>query len=149
MLSPYFGLALCEQFIGLEFLSLGDDPHPEIRKETVLNLNKIARIVSKHFFQKKMLAFYTQMCSDPDWIVRKAAVEVLIDVVQLWYASFPDLFKATPSRKSAWCRSSTSSCSTTRTSGSSCRPTRTWAPSSTSSRRSSRSPSPSSRASSR
>jgi hypothetical protein len=59
MLSPCFGSSLCEQFIGLEFLSLGDDPHPQIRKETVLNMNKIAKIVSKNFFQKKMIAFYS------------------------------------------------------------------------------------------
>lgn len=76
---------MCEQFVGLEFLSLGDDPLATIRRETVLNLNTISRIVGKRFFQQKMLPFYSQMCNDAEWIVRKAAVEVLIDVVTIWY----------------------------------------------------------------
>ena len=54
-MSDSFGQDLCEQFIGLEFLSLGDDPHPRVRRETVLNLNKISKIVSRKFFQCKML----------------------------------------------------------------------------------------------
>jgi hypothetical protein len=45
-MSPLFGQAICQQFIGLEFISLGEDPSPLVRRETVLNLNIIAKIVS-------------------------------------------------------------------------------------------------------
>lgn len=44
-----FGKDLCEQFVGLEFLSLGEDPKVSVRKETVKNLPEISGVVSKAF----------------------------------------------------------------------------------------------------
>mgnify|MGYP000928815800 CR=1 FL=1 len=53
-----FGRDLCEQFIGLEFLSKGDDPQIRVRKEAVTHLNAIGKVVSKEFFNKRLLPFY-------------------------------------------------------------------------------------------
>ena len=33
-----FGQSLCESFVALEILSLGEDPEPRVRKETILQL---------------------------------------------------------------------------------------------------------------
>ena len=53
-----FGRDLCEQFIGLEFLSLGEDPQLRVRKEAVSNLSYVGRIVSPNFFKQRILPFY-------------------------------------------------------------------------------------------
>jgi len=50
-LAPLFGKDLCEQFIGLEFLSMGEDPQLRVRKEAVTNLPSIAKVVSQGFFK--------------------------------------------------------------------------------------------------
>lgn len=53
-----FGRDLCEQFVGLEILSLGEDPQIKVRKEAVLNLPTISRIVSHNFFKTRLLPFF-------------------------------------------------------------------------------------------
>lgn len=53
-----FGRELCEQFIGLEFLSKGEDPEIRVRKEAVTHLSSIGAVVSKEFFEKRLLPFY-------------------------------------------------------------------------------------------
>ncbi len=58
-MAPLFGKDLCEQFIGLEFLLMGEeDPQLRVRKEAVANLPSIGRVVSSHFFRQKLLPFY-------------------------------------------------------------------------------------------
>jgi len=53
-----FGKDLCEQFVGLEFLSMGEDSQLRVRKETVSNLPSIAKVVSADFFKQRLLPFY-------------------------------------------------------------------------------------------
>lgn len=53
-----FGKDLCEQFVGLEILSLGDDKEMRVRKEAINNLSKIGEVVSDNFFKDRLLPFY-------------------------------------------------------------------------------------------
>jgi len=78
-----FGRDLCEQFIGLEFLSKGDDPQIQVRKEAVTHLNTIGKVVSKEFFNKRLLPFYLRLCKDQHWGVRKACIENACEISQL------------------------------------------------------------------
>ena len=72
-----FGKDLCEQFVGLEFLSLGEDPQIKVRKEAVMNLPIISKVVSINFVRQKLIPFYQRVSQDNVWIVRKACVDVL------------------------------------------------------------------------
>lgn len=58
-----FGEQLCEIFAGLEILSLGDDSQLKVRKEAVHNITKIGKVVSKDFFNEKLLEFYLRYTS--------------------------------------------------------------------------------------
>ena len=55
----FLGKDLCEQFVGFEFLSLGEDQQIRVRKEAVNNLPQISKVVSQSFFTKKLFNFYT------------------------------------------------------------------------------------------
>jgi len=57
-MAPLFGKDLCEQFIGFEFLSMGEDSQVRVRKEAVSNLISIGKIVSPNFFKQRLLSFY-------------------------------------------------------------------------------------------
>jgi len=57
-MAPLFGRDLCEQFVGLEFLSMGEDPQLRVRKEAVSNLASIGKIVSPYFFKQRLLPFF-------------------------------------------------------------------------------------------
>ena len=78
-----FGKDLCEQFVGLEFLSLGEDPKVKVRKETVMNLPVISKVVSLSFVRQKLVPFYLRVSEDNVWLVRKACVDVLEDIFRL------------------------------------------------------------------
>lgn len=53
-----FGKDLCEQFVGLEFLSLGEDPQIRVRKEAINNLSLLSKVVSHQFFKQRLLPFF-------------------------------------------------------------------------------------------
>lgn len=53
-----FGKDLCEQFVGLEFLSLGEDPQIRVRKEAINNLSLLSKVVSHGFFKQRLLPFF-------------------------------------------------------------------------------------------
>ena len=57
-MAQFFGKDLCEQFIGFEFCSLGEDQQTRVRREAVVNLPKISNVVSQSFFMKKLFRFY-------------------------------------------------------------------------------------------
>jgi len=57
-MAPLFGKDLCEQFVGFEFLSMGEDSQVRVRKEAVSNLTSIGKIVSPNFFKQRLLPFY-------------------------------------------------------------------------------------------
>ena len=53
-----FGKDLCEQFVGLEFLSLGEDPQIRVRKEAIINLSHLSKVVTHNFFKQRLLPFF-------------------------------------------------------------------------------------------
>lgn len=57
-MSKCFGKDLCEQFVGLELLSLGEDPQVKVRKETIVHLPNISQIVSPLFYKQRFFPFY-------------------------------------------------------------------------------------------
>ncbi|KAL4508405.1 hypothetical protein ABPG72_003709 [Tetrahymena utriculariae] len=75
-----FGTELCEQFVGLEILSLGEDPQLRVRKESVLNLPIVGKVVSQEFFQQRLLPFYIRKSQDNFWGIRKACVEIIVEI---------------------------------------------------------------------
>ncbi|KAL4456953.1 hypothetical protein ABPG74_014591 [Tetrahymena malaccensis] len=75
-----FGTDLCEQFVGLEILSLGEDPQLRVRKESVLNLPIVGKVVSQEFFQQRLLPFYIRKSQDNFWGIRKACVEIIVEI---------------------------------------------------------------------
>ncbi|KRX08498.1 Armadillo-type fold [Pseudocohnilembus persalinus] len=48
---------VCEQFVGLEILSLGDDPQLRVRKESIRNLVSVGKVVSQEFFWVKIASY--------------------------------------------------------------------------------------------
>ena len=79
-MSECFGPSLCEQFIGLELLSLGEDISLKVRKEAVKHLPIIAKLVNRHFFQR-LLQFYLGKAQDnSNWVLRKACVDTLLGI---------------------------------------------------------------------
>lgn len=60
-MSVFFGRDLCEQFVGLELLSLGEDPQVKVRRETVINLPTVAKIVSPNFFKQRFFPFFLKL----------------------------------------------------------------------------------------
>ncbi|EGR27934.1 protein phosphatase 4 regulatory subunit 1, putative [Ichthyophthirius multifiliis] len=83
LMAHCFGSALCEQFVGLEILSLGEDPQLRVKKESVLNLPKIGKEVSQEFFKQRLLPFYIRKSQDSFWGIRKACVDILVDISKI------------------------------------------------------------------
>ena len=78
-----FGVDLCEQFVSFEILSLGEDPELNVRKESIINLPVIGKIVSQEFFKSRLLQFYISRCSDNNWEIRKACSEIIVDISEI------------------------------------------------------------------
>jgi len=57
-MAPLFGKELCEQFIALQLLSMGEDPHILVRREVVSNIHHTGKVVSSLFFNQRLLPFY-------------------------------------------------------------------------------------------
>lgn len=82
-MSQCFGKNLCEQFIGLELLSLGQDVSFKVRKQAIKQLPIIARLVSKPFFGR-LFGFYQSKARDSsNWAIRKACIDIILDIAEL------------------------------------------------------------------
>ena len=57
-IASLIGKDLCEQFLALQLLSMGEDPKINVRREVILNLPLIGKIVSPMFFHQRILSFY-------------------------------------------------------------------------------------------
>lgn len=76
-MSECFGPSLCEQFIGLELLSLGEDINYKVRKEAILQVPVIAKLVNKQFFAR-LFQFYRDKSRDnSNWVIRKACIDII------------------------------------------------------------------------
>ena len=96
-MSSHFGKDLCEQFVALEFLSLGEDPHVKVRKEVTKNLPLAGKMVSANFFKQRLLPFFIKLywisyysyfnklrlCKDPSQDVRLTCVESIVEISKL------------------------------------------------------------------
>ena len=82
-MSECFGKNLCEQFIGLELLSLGEDVSFKVRKEAIKQLPTIGKLVSKQFFSR-LFSFYQAKARDSsNWAIRKACIDIALEVSKL------------------------------------------------------------------
>lgn len=82
-MSECFGKNLCEQFIGLEILSLGEDISFKVRKEAIKQLPIIAKLVNNQFYGR-LFSFYQLKAKDQsNWAIRKACVDIILEMSQL------------------------------------------------------------------
>lgn len=82
-MSECFGKQLCEQFIGLEILSLGEDVSFKVRKEAIRHLPIISKLVSLQFFNRLFNFYVTKSKDATGWAIRKACVDIIIDIAEL------------------------------------------------------------------
>jgi serine/threonine-protein phosphatase 4 regulatory subunit 1 len=79
-MSECFGQDLCEQFIGFELLSLGDDISYKVRKEAILQLPSIAKLVNRQFFARLFQFYQTKSRDTSNWVIRKACVDIILKI---------------------------------------------------------------------
>ena len=82
-MSECFGKNLCEQFIGLELLSLGEDPSFKVRKEAIKQLPTIGKLVSQQFFSRLFLFYQAKARDISNWAIRKACVDIILEISEL------------------------------------------------------------------
>lgn len=82
-MSECFGKNLCEQFIGLELLSLGEDVSFKVRKEAIKQLPTIGKLVSKQFFSRLFSFYQTKARDSSNWAIRKACIDIILEVGKL------------------------------------------------------------------
>lgn len=76
-LCEILGPKLCMDHLIYEFISLQDDPIFKIRRELVLRLIKISKVLGDHIFTGVIIPVFRKLSQDQIWSVRKACVEVL------------------------------------------------------------------------
>ena len=60
-----------------EIISLQDDSVYRVRKETVLKMINISKVLGREIFIKFLFPVYKKLAADHIWGVRRAAVEIL------------------------------------------------------------------------
>ena len=60
-----------------EIISLQDDSVYRVRKETVLKMINISKVLGQEMFIKFLFPVYKKLAADQIWGVRRAAVEIL------------------------------------------------------------------------
>ncbi len=76
-LSELIGRDNCQNFLMYEIISLQDDPIYRVRKETVMRMINISKVLGKEIFLKFLFPVYKKLAADQIWGVRRSAVEVL------------------------------------------------------------------------
>lgn len=71
------GEEVCRDKLLYEMVSLADDPVFKVRRELVLRLVRMARIMGQQIFVGVMVPVYRKLSTDAIWSVRKACVEIL------------------------------------------------------------------------
>lgn len=82
-MSECFGKNLCEQFIGLEILSLGEDISFKVRKEAIKHLPIIAKLVNRQFFSRLFTFYQLKSKDNSNWAIRKACVDIVLEISEL------------------------------------------------------------------
>jgi hypothetical protein len=57
---------------------LGEDPEITVRRESIINLPNISKVVSSKFFVSRILPFFIDKKREHIWGMRRACVEVLV-----------------------------------------------------------------------
>ncbi|CAD8165671.1 unnamed protein product [Paramecium octaurelia] len=81
-LAADFGPELSESFIALEILSKGDDAKQPIRKEAVLQLANIAKVLSKDFIKHRLIPFFSKKTEERTWQTRKACLDIIVKLAE-------------------------------------------------------------------
>ena len=63
-------------------LSFVNDNSPKIRKEVALQLINISENVPQDIFKKKLLPIYKKLSADSNYLVKKAAAEILPSITK-------------------------------------------------------------------
>mmetsp|Transcript_114567 Transcript_114567/g.227986 ORF Transcript_114567/g.227986 Transcript_114567/m.227986 type:complete len:897 (-) Transcript_114567:181-2871(-) len=79
-LAEALGQDLCRQFVGVELISLCEDPAFRVRKATASNFAEVAKVVSDEYTLARLLPAFTKLVEDAHWGVRKAAAESLVSL---------------------------------------------------------------------
>lgn len=66
-----------------EIVSLQDDPIYRVRKETVLKMINISKVLGKDMFLHILFPVFKKLSNDQIWGVRRAAVEILPAISEL------------------------------------------------------------------
>ena len=71
-----------------EIVALQDDPVYRVRKETVLKMISISRVLGKDIFLGVLFPVFKKLANDSIWGVRRAAVEMLPAISELCPSDF-------------------------------------------------------------
>ena len=74
------GEEICRDKLLYEMVSLADDPVFKIRRELVLRLVRMAKIMGQQIFVGVIIPVYRKLSTDAIWSVRKACVEILPEI---------------------------------------------------------------------
>ena len=79
-LAETLGQDLCRDHLMYELVSLQDDPVFKIRREMVLRLVKISKMLGEKIFIGVIIPVFRKLSNDSIWSVRKACVEILPEI---------------------------------------------------------------------
>ena len=71
------GKDICQNYLMYEIVSLQDDPVYRVRKETVLKMINMSKVLGNEIFLGVLFPVYKKLAQDTIWGVRRAAVEML------------------------------------------------------------------------
>ena len=66
-----------------EIVSLQDDPIYRVRKETVLKIINVSKVLGRDIFLHILFPVFKKLSNDQIWGVRRAAVEMLPQIAEL------------------------------------------------------------------
>ena len=82
-LCEQLGQQLCQNYLMYELISLQDDPVFKIRREVVLRIIRVSKVLGEHIFTGVMIPVFRKLSQDAIWSVRKACVEVLPEIAEI------------------------------------------------------------------
>jgi hypothetical protein len=83
ILSPKLGKNYCQQYVVHEIASFASETDQQLRKSVCHNFIKIAETVGSEIFSNKLFPVYKSLAEDSIWSVKKAAVDVIVEVSKL------------------------------------------------------------------
>lgn len=90
-----------------EIISLQDDPIYRVRKETVMRMINISKVLGKEMFLKFLFPVFKKLAADQIWGVRRSAVEVLPQIsllspIEIKNGILIEMFKKFSQDSSKW-----------------------------------------------